>query len=319
MEKKPIFKQVLPYVFVFFVSFDLLYNLFIEKTPVLRSVFFVIFFVLTAVFYRHVLKKDELGAGITIAERIFVWVAVLLLGFMFFSPMFGLGKYWQLALPPFLCIGVYVLIGYIVIPFFEGLNAVQLFCRDRKIQLIRGPIKSDFVPNIFYFGDLPFKENDTIPFAAVSDIIEINPDFKMFTNTYKSYTKEGYYTEVQFCVFCTVRHIPHYHRMLLKGGVALPIRENVNVNAADIALRYCVVSDNELEANGILVKIRGPLLRLAGFFKGTTTMDGVLVTDLDMHIRDKYLLARIGFAYRHQIEDIYLEFKEIHRALTEGT
>lgn len=122
--------------------------------------------------------------------------------------------------------------------------------------------------------------------------------------------------ETQFCVAVTVAVTRHYHRILLhRPDAPFPIHGTAQVRLPEIAEKYAVVSDDEAEVNEVIGKISGPLLRLSSLFDGATVMDGTLTTDLDIHIRDKYLFARMGYVYRNKIESIYMEFRDIQKAL----
>lgn len=317
MTKKATVVEVLPYLFIFFVSLDLIFNLFIKKTPLLRSIFFVFFFSFICFFYSYIKKKDRAGKGIKISEKIIVVLTVFLLGFIFFTPILGIGKFWQAAVPALIFIGIYVLISYVVIPLFDTINTFENFCRKNKLNIIRGPLKADFLPAVFYIGTAVPGQERHIPFDNVSDLVVINQDFQIFTNTYLLDFNSSLLTEKHFCVAFNIIPVRGYHRLMLNlDKSSLLMDYKINPLLLEIAERFVAISNDELEFNELITKISLFLLSLSDVFQGTTVMDGCLKTDLDIQIKERYFFARMGYFYRQKIELIFEEFKKIYTSLS---
>jgi len=305
----------LPYLFIFFVSFDVIFNLCIKNSPVLRTVFFVFFFSFVIFFYSYLKSKEEAKSGIRLGERIIIMATVFLLAFLFFVPILGIEKFWFLAAPPLIFIGIYVLISYLAIPFFENFDAVDGFSRKHGFNLMRGPLKADFIPSIFYLGTATSGDANLIPFSRVFDVIEVSQDFFIFTNTYTLDNPRS--VERNLCIVFTIPPTQNYHRLILgKKSEPLFADRLINIEIPEIAQRYIGISSDGAYLNALIAKIAPSLKGLADLFEGITVMDGLLPTDLDIQIRDRAFFARIGYSYCRDIERIFEEFRVIYNTIS---
>ncbi|MEJ2223216.1 MAG: hypothetical protein P8X80_20740 [Desulfobacterales bacterium] len=194
-----------------------------------------------------------------------------------------------------------------------------------------------FLPVWFYlamrFSEIFYTDLGKIPFDDVTNIIDVNPDFTIFCNSYSLPNPriKGKYLPVenQLCFRFLIRKCSGYHRILLRndmsavaGGLSFAMSGNsasaVRMNIPDIAENYIILSKSETEIKEIISKIQYVLRKLADIFPrngGNFALDSV-PANLDLHITRNEVLARIPYPKGWLIDRLYLSFKEMQSILS---
>jgi len=231
-----------------------------------------------------------------------------------------------IAFGSFLPVWFYLAISTYFQPLARTKKAIKEFSAKMGIPMIKKPIATSRFSEIFY-TDL-----GKIPFDDATNIIDINPNFTIFCNTYSlpNPNIKGKYLplENQLCFRFTIPPCSGYHRILLRndmttaaGGFSIAMSGGsasiVQINIPDFAENYIVLSKSESEIKEIISRIHRVLRELVDIFpnKGQIFILDSLPADLDIHITRNEILARIPYQQGWLIDRLYLSFKEIQSIL----
>jgi hypothetical protein len=232
-----------------------------------------------------------------------------------------------IAFGSFLPVWFYLAISTYFKPLARTKKAIKEFSAKMGTQMIRQSRATARFSEIFY-TDL-----GKIPFDHVTNIIEINPNFTIFCNTYSlpnPRTKGKYLPlENQLCFRFTIPPCSGYHRILLRndmtttaGGFSIATAGGsasfVKMNVPDIAENYIVLSKSESEIKKIISRILYELRKLVDILpnKGQIFLLDNIPANLDIHITRNEILARIPYQQGWLINPLYLSFKEIQSILS---
>jgi hypothetical protein len=171
-----------------------------------------------------------------------------------------------------------------------------------------------------------------IPFSHITNIIKINADFMIFYNSYWSHPRPGENVrEKQLTFLFSITPVIGYHRIVLKNKIVelsfridsamvkaftskeIPV---VEVSDPDIRDSYLILSPNETEAVRIVSLINRTLKELSGICITRIFIEIDRVpTNLEIHITDRYVLARMNPQLGEKIESLYSLFRDMQRAL----
>lgn len=232
-----------------------------------------------------------------------------------------------IAFGSFLPVWFYLAISTYFKPMAKTKKAIKEFSAKMGIQMIKQPTATAGFSEIFY-TDL-----GKIPFDNVTNIIDINPNFTIFCNTYSllSPERKSKYLplENQLCFRFTISPCSGYHRILLRndmtttaGGLSITTAGGsasiVQIKTPDVAENYIVLSKSESEIKEIISKIHYVLRKLVDIFpnKGQNSILDSIPANLDIHITRNEILARIPYQQGSLIDRLYLSFKEIQSILS---
>ena len=233
----------------------------------------------------------------------------------------------MIAFVSFLPVWFYLAISTYFKPMAKTKKAIREFGAEMGKSMIKKTAAARRFSEIFY-TDL-----GKIPFDDVTNIIDVNPDFTIFCNSYSLPNPriKGKYLPVenQLCFRFLIRKCSGYHRILLRndmsavaGGLSFAMSGNsasaVRMNIPDIAENYIILSKSETEIKEIISKIQYVLRKLADIFPrngGNFALDSV-PANLDLHITRNEVLARIPYPKGWLIDRLYLSFKEMQSILS---
>ena len=180
------------------------------------------------------------------------------------------------------------------------------------------------IPDIFY------GQSGRIEFKKIKNLVRTNSGLDIFINSYWE-TLGGESTLSQHLyIFFPISQVNGYHRIAPKTKLASLFKKIekyipsgrfpiINSGMPEIDANYYIFSDKEEAARKILGQIDYSLKQLAEkqiYFSPLSGSNFIAPAWLEIHITDKYVLARMALEAAQKIDQLYPIFEDIKKSLT---
>jgi len=226
----------------------------------------------------------------------------------------------------FVC-GFLIIVGYFIYTAVYTAVKAGRALRDLSIRIgasFEARPQRVEIPEIFY------GQGGIIQFKKVKNLVKTNSGLDIFINSYWLQRRGESVLLQHLYIFFPISPVQGYHRIAPKiklpslltkiekfipSGL-LPI---INTGMPEIDANYYVFSDKEGEAKRILGKVDYSLKELAGeqvYFSPLPAVDFCAPAWLEIHITDKYALARMTIEAAPKLDQLYPIFEDIKKSLT---